>query len=181
MSDSSVVILGVELSGFGDLATWIEVLCTAVAGGAAVLVFVTLRLRERRQALTDLHTSLTSGEIAQARNAIGALLYSGIDGGRANRLASIEAYFTLIWAVQRARNVFRTFRIRWTSLGAPQRQIVTRMHAGWKDASLALTWNLTEIAENIVRFHDLYGREWSIEDTDAWADISAYIDADRFR
>src|SRR5690606_41422494 len=49
------------------------------------------------------------------------------------------------------------------------------------DASLALTWNLVEIAENVVRFHDLFGREWSVEDEDAWADISEYVDADRFR
>lgn len=181
MFASPVVVFGVELSGIGDLAAWIGVLFTALAGGAAIAVFVTLRLRERRQALSELHASLTSAETAQARNVIGALLYSGVEEDKPGRLVSIEAYFALIWALQRARNVFRTYRIKWIPLGPTKSRLSEMTRPGRKDAKLALTWNLDEIAENVVRFHDVFGREWAVEDGDAWADIGTYVVASRFR
>jgi len=181
MFASPVVVFGVELSGIGDLAAWIAVVFTALAGAAAIAVFATLQSRERRQALSDLHASLTSAETAQARNVIGALLYSRAEDDKPGRLASIEAYFALIWALQRARNVFRTYRIRWIPLEPTKGRLSELTRPGRKDAKLALTWNLDEIAENVVRFRDLFGREWAVEDADAWADIGTYVVASRFR
>lgn len=174
-------MFGLQFSGVGDLATWVSLLFTVIAGVAAASAFLVLRRRERRQALTELHTSLTSGETALARNTIGSLLYAVDGSDRPDRSASIEAYFALIWALQRARNVFRTFGVRWTPLNEQQSRLSSIMRAGSTDATLALTWNLVEIAENVVRFHDLLSEEWSVEDDDAWRDISGYVDADALR
>lgn len=171
--------MALSVSGPGDLATWVSVALTLVAGAAAVSGFVMLRRRERRQALTDLHVALTSGEIAQARNTVGAVLYSSDSGP--TRTQAIEAYFALVWAVQRARNVFRTYGIRWRPLDAPQHVLTRVMRAGHTDAAFALTWNLTEMAESVVRFRDLHRDDWEIDDDDAWADIGQYIDAHELR
>ncbi|MEV7631208.1 hypothetical protein AB0N64_02240 [Microbacterium sp. NPDC089318] len=170
-----------QFSGVGDLATWISLAFTVIAGAAAAGAFWMLRRRERRQALTELHSSLTSGETATARNILGTLLYSRAEDDLPGRGESIEAYFALIWALQRARNVFRTFGIHWTRLDAPQGRLSSVMRSGTTDATLALTWNLVEIAENVIRFHDVYSHEWQVDDEDAWADISAYVDAESLR
>ncbi len=171
---------GLVFSGLGDLATWVSVAFTLVAGAAAAGAFVHLRRRERRQALTDLHVSLTTAETARARNTIGALLY-GDQSSSPSKAESIEAYFALIWALQRARNVFRTYGFHWRELNQPQRRLSALISPRKRDASLALTWNLTEIAENVVRFRDLYQRAWAIEDADAWADVGTYISAEQVR
>lgn len=99
-------------SSLGDLATWVSVALTVITGVVAAFVFVGLRLRDRRQALTDLHISLQSGETAAARNTIGSLLYATRTRDRPPPLASIAAYFAHIYAIQRARNVFRTYSVR---------------------------------------------------------------------
>lgn len=175
------IMLGIEVSGAGDLATWVSVVFTVIAGVAATAAFAFLRRRERRQALTDLHASLTSGETARARNTVGTLLYATEPDGKPTKLEAIEAYFALIWALQRARNVFRTYSLAWRALDASPSRLSRLMVARDDDASLALTWNLTEIAENVVRFHDLYSDAWGVEDADAWSDIGVYVNADRFR
>ncbi|MDL9978602.1 hypothetical protein [Microbacterium candidum] len=172
-------MFGFAFSGPGDLATWVSVVFTLIAGASAAIAFVMLRRRERRQALTDLHASLTSGETARARNTIGTLLYSNEAGDQPTRTESIEAYFALIWALQRARNVFRTYSLYWRALDAPQSRLHSIAPSRSSDASLALTWNLTEIAENVVQFHDLYSAKWAIEDEDAWDDIGTYVNAER--
>jgi len=174
-------LFGLQLSGVGDLATWVSVAFTVLAGLAAIAGFAMLRRRERRQALTELHTSLTSGETARARNTIGTLLYAAEQDVKPGKLDSIEAYFALIWALQRARNVFRTYALEWRELSAPQPRLTKLMGSRKSDASLALTWNLTEIAENVVLFHDTFREPWAVEDDDAWADIGAYVDANRLR
>lgn len=170
-----------ELSGLGDLATWVSVLLTVIAGVTALFGFVTLHRRERKQALTELHSSLTSGETAQARNTIGTLLHAQDEADRPARLESIAAYFSLIWAVQRARNVFRIYSLEWQDLEAPSTRLGRIKAPRRGDAKEALTWNLSEIAVNIVQFHDLYGADWGVEDKDAWNDIGRYVNADRLR
>lgn len=169
------------LSGMGDLATWVSVVLTVIAGVTAVIGFVTLRRRERRQALTDLHASLTSGEAAAARNTIGTLLYASSEDDCPARLDAIAAYFALIWAVQRARNVFRIYSLEWRDLEAPSTRLERIKSSRSGDAKDALTWNLSEIAVNIVQFHDRYGANWSVEDKDAWDDIGSYVNAERLR
>lgn len=166
---------GLQFSGLGHLATWVSFGFTVITAGAAVVGFVLLRLRDRRQALADLHVSLTSGETAQARNAIGTLLYSSDTTVHPGREAAIESYFALIWALQRVRNVFRAYGIAWRTLDAPQSGLSKIMNAGSKDASLALTWNLVELAENVGQFHEKYGEAWSVDDGDAWAEMNGYI------
>lgn len=172
---------GLQLSGLGDLATWASLAFTIVTAVVAGCGFWLLRRRDRRQALADLHGSLTSGETAQARNVIGTLLYAQDTADHPSRLTSIEAYFALIWALQRARNVFRAYRIRWQPLDTPQSRLSKLMNAGSNDASLALTWNLVEIAENVGQFHVKYGEAWAVDDFDAWAEMDAYIHREGLR
>lgn len=158
----------------GDLATWVTAVVGGVIAVSAAFASVQLRNRERRQALADLHTSLTSGETADARNVIGTLLYSSTRIGRPSRLEAIEAYFRLIWAVQRARNVFRAHGFHWMSYEAPRNrraQLVEDM----------LTWNLREILDNVTMFHERYSDRWGVEDADAWRDIGDYLETDSVR
>ncbi|WP_347976177.1 hypothetical protein [Microbacterium sp. ProA8] len=171
--------MGLEL---GDLATWAGVLLSLVTAVIAAVVFVGLRRRERRQALTDLHVSLTSGETAAARNTIGTLLYSSHRRDLPSRLDAIAAYFALIWALQRSRNVFRTYLLPSNELDSPMSRwgAATRGRSR-RDAAEALSWNVTEIAENVVRFHDEFGRRWAVEDADAWEEISPFVGADAIR
>lgn len=166
----------------GDLATWAGVMLSLATAVIAAVVFVGLRRRERRQALADLHVSLTSGETAAARNTIGTLLYSSRRRDLPSRLDAIAAYFALVWALQRSRNVFRTYLLPANELDSPMSRwsAVTRGRSR-RDAAEALSWNVTEIAENVVRFHDEFGKPWGVEDADAWEEISPFVGADAIR
>lgn len=166
----------------GDLATWVGVLLSLVTATIAAVVFFGLRRRERRQALSDLHVALTSGETAAARHAMGTLLYSPQTSDHPSRLDAIAAYFALIWALQRSRNVFRTYLLPANELDSPMSRwsAVTRGRSR-RDAAEALSWNVTEIAENVVRFHDKFGEPWAVDDADAWKDISQFVGADTIR
>lgn len=163
----------------GDVATWAALIYSVLTALAAGAAFFRLRKRERRQALAELHTSLTTGETAAARNTIGTLLYSASPEDRPARIECISAYFSLIWAVQRARNVFRAQLLPTSQLDSPisRWEAVTRGRR-MKDAAAALSWNLAEIAENLVQFHDLHGSEWDVRDKDAWDEIGKFVNAD---
>lgn len=163
----------------GDWAGLAAVVFSIITALIAWGAFASLRKRERRQALTELHASLTSGDIAEARHTIGTLLYSMRTKEHPGRLESISAYFGLIWALQRSRNVLRTHLLPWKRMNA-QMSVWQRIVRGRRieDMTRALTWNLSEIADNIVRFRFAYGEAWDIEDDDAWADISDYVNAD---
>ena len=41
--------------------------------------------------------------------------------------------------------------------------------------------DLTEIAENVVRFHDEFCEQWDVEDADAWDEVSPFVGADAIR
>ena len=160
----------------GDLAAWASVCLTVLAAGGTIYAFVTLRRRDKRQALTDLHTALTTGETAAARNTLGTLLYSVDDQVRPPRADCIAAYFALIWSLQRAQNVFLTHGVKWKALHTPQRSLTEVMARGRRsDAEAILTWNLNEIAESVVLFHHDFGGRWAVTDDDAWKDISRFI------
>lgn len=166
----------------GDLATWAGVLLSLLTAIIAAVVFFGLRRRELRQALAELHVSLTSGETAQARNTIGTLLHSPRKGDRPPRLDAIAAYFALIWALQRSRNVFRTYLLPANQLDSPlSRWSAVAKGRSTRDAAEALSWNMSEIAENVVRFHDEFGGRWAVEDVDAWAEVSVFVGADAIR
>jgi hypothetical protein len=166
----------------GDVATWAGVILSLVTAVIAAVVFFGLRRRERRQALADLHVSLTTGETAAARNTIGTLLYSVREEDLPSRLDAIAAYFALIWALQRARNAFRTYLLPANELDSPLSRWGAVVRRGSRrDAAEALSWNLAEIAENVVRFHDEFGERWAVEDADAWAEISQFVVADTIR
>lgn len=166
----------------GDLATWVGVLLSLVTTIIAAVISVGLRRRERRQALTDLHVSLTSGETAAARNTVGTLLYSSSTEDLPSRTDAIAAYFGLIWALQRSRNVFRTYLLPANELNSPASRwsTITRGRSR-RDAADALSWNVTEIAGNVVRFHDEFGARWAVEDADAWKEIGPFVGADAIR
>ena len=165
----------------GDAATWAGAIFSLLTGAVAVVIAAQLSNRERRLALVQLHQDLTSSEIATARNTMGTLLYSEPDLAP-TRLDAIEAYFRLIWALQRARNVFRIHEMYWQSLTGPATRSERLRHGRrHKEATLALTWNLNEIAENVVRFHDAYGDDWQISDRDAWKDVAKFVDVDEIR
>lgn len=165
----------------GDVATWAGAAFSLITGVVAIILATQLRNRERRLALVDLHQSLTTGETAAARNVMGTLLYA--DAGSApTKLDSIDAYFRLIWAVQRARNVFRTYKLCWKSLSGPVSRL-DRIQLGrrQRESDLALTWNLNEVAQNLVIFHDLYQEAWNVSDGDAWADVEDFVDVEAVR
>ena len=157
---------------FGDGAAWTSVLLSLLVA----IVTITNWWREKRQALTALHVALTTGETANARNTIGTLFYSGRRLDRPGRSESIRAYFDLIWAMQRARNVFRIYKIRWL----PLRRLGGSNKTARSEAIDALNWNLREIADNIARFREEYGEIWAVEDEDAWLDIRDFFDQNQF-
>lgn len=166
----------------GDLATWFGVGFSVLTAVIAGIAFRQLRLRERRQALSDLQVSLTTGETAAARNVIGTLLYSDNKRDLPSRLDSISAYFALIWALQRARNVFRAQLLPSSELNSPiSRWAAVTRGRRMKDAAAMLSWNINEIAENVVRFHDTYGSRWHVSDNDAWKEMSEYLNAAAIR
>lgn len=155
----------------GSVTDWWALALSIVTGVVALAGFLFVERRDRLQALTDLHATLTSGEIAQARHTVGSLLYSDPQQAESDKENSIAAYFVLVWALQRSRNVFRTRRMHWRTLDQPQSLWSTVMHSGSSDASVILTWNLTEIAQNVSEFHSRYGEAWSVADEDAWQDV----------
>ncbi|WP_394554616.1 hypothetical protein ACDF64_07830 [Agromyces sp. MMS24-JH15] len=161
----------------GDWATWIGSVGAIVIAIVAGIAAGQIRRRERRQALVDLHAILTSGEIAAARNTIGTLLYSRTRRTRPTRLESIEAYFQLVWAVQRARNTFLLYGFAWPATGASSSTPPKRRRSE-RDPEQILSWNLSEIAENVQRFHREYADRWGVEDRDAWAEVSDYLRAE---
>jgi len=156
----------------GDVATWVGSLAALATAVSAVIIASRLRRGERRQALVDLHVSLTTGETAHARNVMGTLLLSGSETTRPSKLEAIDAYFRLIWSVQRARNVFRIHKFHWTSIELPEGVKPSSMQ---QEAERALSWNLREIAENVVEFHDRYCASWDVEDRDAWEEMADYL------
>ena len=160
--------------GLPEAATWIGALGALSTAAIAIVLASQLRNRERRQALVDLHTSLTSGETANARNAIGTLLYSKKHRRHVDELEAIDAYFRLIWAIQRARNVFRVHGFHWTSLDGPERKNWAQQKRKVEIES-ALSWNLQEIADNVVEFHLKYCKKWNVEDHDAWDEMSVFL------
>lgn len=161
-------------NGWPELASWIGAAGAFATAMIAIVLAVQLRKREKRQALVELHASLTSGETAAARNTIGTLLHSKKKNAKPDVLTSIDAYFKLIWAIQRARNVFRVHGFHWTSLGETWKWNRVK-RARSKEIQAALTWNLKEIADNVVQFHAEYGEKWDVEDADAWLELSAYL------
>ncbi|MBF4570484.1 hypothetical protein ITJ57_17090 [Plantibacter sp. VKM Ac-2880] len=163
----------------GDLAGWASVLITLGSSIVLIFVWVHLRRRERRLALAELHLSITTGETAEARDLLGSLFYSPAEDGP-SRSESIAAYFKLIWAVQRARNVFHAYKFTWTTLDtAPSRLASDSRRVS--DAERIMSWNLIEMARNIVMLHDEYGIDWSIQDEDAWREMASYMDTDAIR
>ncbi|WP_438853909.1 hypothetical protein [Agromyces sp. M3QZ16-3] len=159
----------------GDIGTWAGALAAATTAATAIVLAAQLRNRERRQALVDLHVSLTTGETALARNVIGTLLLNKSFRGRPAKLEAIDAYFRLIWSVQRARNVFRAHGFHWESLDPPEG---AKRNSRQRETERALSWNLIEIAENIVEFHHVYVQKWGVEDKDAWDEMDAYLKRD---
>lgn len=152
--------------------------------GATLAIFVlacSARRRERRSALSDLHGSLTSGETAIARNTIGTLLYASRRYAP-SKPEAIEAYFRLMWSLQRARNIYRAQGIYWKALSGPSGWF-QRLLFFWRqrESRLALTWNVNEIAENIVIFHDRFSDKWDVEDDDAWEEITKFVDTEEVR
>ena len=161
-----------------ELASWIGAVGALATAIIAVVLAAQLRNRDRRQALVDLHASLTSGETAAARNVLGTLLYSKKFGKKVDQLTAVTAYFQLIWALQRARNVFRLHGLHWASLQEPNESSrAKRARAAEKEG--ALSWNLREIAENVIEFHSNHSEKWKVEDADAWTEMEAFIIPDR--
>jgi hypothetical protein len=176
----TIMVFGLEP---GDLAGWAAVLFSLATSIVVVCVWFQLRQRERRIALTDLHLSITTGETAVARDVLGTLFYSPREGrDQPTRADAISSYFKLIWALQRARNVFHAYGFTWTTLDtSPSRLEAGRRRRGGEDAARIMSWNLIEMARNIVMFHDTYGIDWSIADEDAWNEMASYLNPDGIR
>lgn len=160
---------------WGTLPDWLAAVGGVVTATTAIVLAVGLRARERTQALTELHLSLTTGETAAARETLGTLMYSRKYRHTVGELEAIAAYFKLIWAVHHSWNVFNHYHLDWSRRfgepgppkGGPRQ---TRAIAS------ALTWNLREIEENLERFHATYSEKWEIEDSDAWGELVRITD-----
>jgi hypothetical protein len=159
---------------WSEFANWVGAVGAFATAVIAVVLAVQLRGRERRQALIDLHSSLTSGETADARNVLGTLLHSSKRSSRPDRLAAIDAYFKLIWSIQRARNIFRAHGFHWVSLEPVSKPGAVK-RARSKETEAALSWNLREIADNVVMFHKIFSEKWLVEDSDAWEEMRDYL------
>lgn len=157
-----------------EIATWVGALGAVTTAGIAVVLAAQLRNRERRKALVELHLSLTSGETAAARNTIGTLIYSKKGKRKVDELQAVEAYFRLIWAIQRARNVFRIHGFHWASLDDPHGGRLDK-RAKTEQIELSLTWNLREIAQNVAEFHNDYAPKFGVADGDAWDEMESYL------
>lgn len=166
---------------FGDWATWFGSAGTITASVAVITIAAQANRRERRRAFAELHYSLTTGETAHARNVMGSLLYAELRDLPA-RSDSIDAYFRLIWALQRARNIFRTHGAYSKALSGPTNRVKRLWFRNTRlETEATLTWNLDEIAENVVRFHDRYTAPWRVQDHDAWAEVEEFVDLDDIR
>lgn len=157
-----------------EIASVVGGIGAALTAVIAIVLAAQLRNRERRLALVDLHISLTTSETAEARDVIGTLIYGRGLAGRARKQDAISAYFKLIWALQRARNVYIVYGFDW---GQERRSLRRRLVSSSREreARNLLTWNVTEIADNVALFHANYAEKWDIEDDDAWRDIAPYL------
>lgn len=154
-----------------DPLAWISAIGSLGTAAIAVALAIELRNRERRQALVDLHVSLTTGETARARHVVTSVLLAAQHQNKAERLFAIESSFGLIWAMQRARNVFRLHRFDWT----PVAEVDAPRRARTREVEAMLSWNLREIALAAVEFHTRFGVSWKIRDDDAWTELSGYL------
>ncbi|TFD05529.1 hypothetical protein [Cryobacterium sp. TMT1-66-1] len=142
---------------WGDFPTWLGSSGALVAACLAGIISLQLRSRERKQAISSIHIDLTTGETAQARNVIGTVLYATDGLDLVGQREAISALFKLYWAVQRAQNTYRVYRLDAAAPGKMQGQ-----------EEFFLSWNFRELVENIVTFHRDYGERLHIKDEDAW-------------
>jgi hypothetical protein len=163
------------------LISWIGALTPVAIAGVAGWYTLGTRRREKQKALADIHRELTTGEVAEARDIIGAALYSPSRRGTLNDAAMIRAYFHLYWCVERVDNVAQVHarpdspkKVR-RKISLDARRIPSRRHReSWRwqwesEKSKFLTWNLDEIVGDLIRFRHEFGDTLDIDDGDAWA------------
>jgi hypothetical protein len=138
------------------------------AAGLAIAVFASsqVALRDTRRLLAEVHRDLTTGEVAAARNVIGTLLHSRAESD-ATRLDVIDAYFRLIWGVQRALNALRVHSRRRPNLD-------TRASNA---AGSFWSWNFEELVAEIGTVHWRFSDEFDIQDADAWHELVVAVGA----
>jgi hypothetical protein len=135
---------------------------TTAGIGLGIWANVQLGRREKRRNFAEVHRDLTTGEVADARDVIGTVLYSpGAKGPR--QLEVINAYFKLIWAVQRAMNALRVYNV-----SRETGRDIGSSREFW-------SWNYRELVENIGKIHWRYRDEYGISDDDAWMELVASV------
>lgn len=149
-----------------DLATWTGSLAAIIAAVVAGYVSRQLRQRERRQAIADINTDFTTGEVAEARDVVGTALYAPDGLSLVGPRELINAYFKLHWAFQRAQNTYRVFGLRPTTSAS-----IGGQHKDF------LSWNFREVVQNIVIVHNKFGSELHIADEDAWVWFESQLKA----
>lgn len=125
-------------------AAWLAVLATLVIALALALSGNRQRAAqkrlERHAAMTNAHVSLGTGEVGEARHAVGTLLHMERQWQvrcelRRNRSDYVKHFYTLIWADEFIHNLRRT----WTS-------------GQWDgNESTFLSWNEAAIDESVIR------------------------------
>lgn len=83
---------------------WWNAASIVVAGGALIISIMAYGT-QRRQAdfalALRLHTDLTTGEVAQARDILGAIVHNGMRTDQVDLAEARAAYFTLMWSMER--------------------------------------------------------------------------------
>jgi hypothetical protein len=94
----------------------LSVVSIMIAGGTLMFSVITYGM-QRTQAdfalALRLHTDLTTGEVAQARDILGTIVHTGMRTDQVDLAEARAAYFTLMWSLERIEAGRRTIARGW--------------------------------------------------------------------
>lgn len=111
--------------------------------------------RDSAVAAHDMVVDLTTGDVAAARHVIGTVRYGNADQlSTINRGEAIQAFFTLLWCIERTAHGYRGLR------GAvPSDVLATTLQS--------IEWHVREVVRNLAVLRD----PLNMKDTDAWRSL----------
>jgi hypothetical protein len=121
--------------------------------------------RAKQASLAAVHSELTTGETAAARNVMGTFRYTqhgaSASPGSGDGVTDAEvrqAYFVILWAIERADNALSHYSAR-------------DQHR----ASGFIRWNLDELTRNVVWFRSMHAERLGVSDEDAWTSFTGHL------